>query len=713
LDSFVEFKKTGLSDSFISSKIENTTELEVRSRREELGLNISIKQIDTLAGEYPTQTNYLYTTYHGDNNDTEAFPENKTIIVLGSGTYKIGSSVEFDYCSVKCMQSFRAMGYKTIMINYNPETISTDFDNCDKLYFEELNLERVIDIYKYEKAYGIVVSMGGQEPNNIALDLYNYGLNIIGTSPKSIDTCEDRNKYSSLLDKLSIQQPAWLSASSKFEIKNFINNVKYPVLIRPSYVLSGAAMHIVRDDDQLLLCLNDAKDISPNHPVVITKFVEGAIEVDMDTICNNGELVTYAISEHLENAGVHSGDATLILPPHTLSNVICERLVEIAKEIGKNLNISGLFNTQFLVKDDWIGVIETNLRASRSIPFVSKTYNIDFIDLACKAMINEVIGEITSKKVSHYCVKCPQFSFTRLPEADPILGVEMKSTGEVACFGQTVQEAYIKSLVASRCGLKLKKQYTILRIDNETNLENYVKLGYTILQYDDKDIDWSKIDIAIDCSNSKENRKVRRNAIDFSVYLITNKQQVQMLSESLNSNLRIDPYSNYKEQIGKKNIKLFVRQGFTQSNEAIRNKIQLSLDNLSRMKLEDRYVSLSTGYDAESRNTFKINYEILEKREFNPTNFRESRLSKMSESNAFLILRTGMSESTVFEIAYNILKGKNIPIFVAIDGDKEIKTTLIRDLDGFENANVTYKNIESGIENLADDPDFQNFIQQL
>lgn len=707
----LELKKNGYSDRQISN-IYLTDEQFISKKRYDLGIGFYIRQIDTLAGEYPTETNYLYTSYHGDSDDIEITNKTKKIIILGSGTYRIGSSVEFDYCSVKSASYFRKQGYETIMINYNPETMSTDFDNSDKLYFEELSFESVYDIYTKEKAYGIIVSMGGQEPNNIAYKLYLAGCNILGTHPGNIDKCENRSKYSTMLDTLKIEQPEWLSASNTKDINQFIEKNGYPLLVRPSYVLSGAAMRIVNNKKEMDKCLKDAVDISPEFPVVITKFINGCREVDVDAVASSGNIITYAISEHLENAGVHSGDATLVLPSYSIKDEAKKNMIDRISKIAKTLEISGIFNTQFLVKDEWIGVIETNLRASRSIPFVSKTLDIDFIELACEAMLGKYL-EVVNKTPNFYGVKCPQFSFTRLPEADPLLGVEMSSTGEVACFGNTLEEAYIKSLISSRCGLKTKDKMDILVLDN-TDVNLLREKGHKIIT-DTKDIDWKKVDLVIDTSCSNDTKNLRRNAVDFSKYLVTNEQQVKLLSSSLETKLMVEPYSFYKyrNQKDKRNINIFVRQGFTESNLETSQKLQLALDKLNYYNTEDRRITLVTGTIAESQETFKKNFELREGKTFNPTNFRNYRLQKLKEADAIIVFRTGLSESTVFELAYNIFKGKNIPIFYAIDEDCDIKTTLLRDLNGFNNAKVVYKKIIGGISEIDNDPDFIDFINNL
>lgn len=712
-------KQTGFSDYSLSKNL-NTTENDIRKFRKDNNIIINIKQIDTLAGEFPANTNYLYTTYNAISDDLFNKPleisENKLkIIILGSGTYRIGSSVEFDYCSVKCMEYLRSIGHEIIMINYNPETVSTDFDISDKLYFEEISFERVVDIYEKEKADGIIVSMGGQEPNNIALKLHNYGIKILGTSPISIDNCENRQKYSSMLDELKINQPAWICANNKDSINNFIEKNKFPIIVRPSYVLSGAAMRIIYNNNELEICLNDAIEISPKYPVVLTKFIQNSREYDVDAIYSNNKLITYAISEHVENAGVHSGDATLVLPPYNLNKELETKLVNVITKIGKKLNVNGIYNTQFLVKDDWYGVIETNLRASRSIPFVSKTLNIDFIQLATKSILGDTNLDFTTNKINYYGVKCPQFSFQRLPNADPILGIEMASTGEVACFGNTIEEAYLKSLIASRSGLPIKDKLNICVLPNnnlDIELKIYKKLGHNIINYF-SDIKWKNIDIVIDCSNNLENRELRRNAIDFSKYLITNQQQVELLGKSLNANILCNSYDIYKNNINKKNIKLFIRQGFTESNINIQNKLQIAYNSLSNLYINNKKMTLITGDKAETNNTFKINFEIKNNIEFNPINFRNIRLNQLNNADAMIIFRTNLSESTVFEVVYNILKGPNIPIFFAIDASAPIKTTLLKELNGFCGASVKYKVLKNGIENITKDPDFIKFITNI
>ncbi|APA06897.1 hypothetical protein sscle_02g016670 [Sclerotinia sclerotiorum 1980 UF-70] len=442
-------KKLGFSDKQIANAV-NSTEDEVRARRKSFGITPFVKRIDTLAAEFPASTNYLYTTYNATTHDV-TFDDNGTII-LGSGVYRIGSSVEFDWCAVSATLALREMGKKTVMIN----TYSTDFDTADKLYFEELSYERVMDIYELENATGVVVSVGGQLPQNIALRLQETGgAKILGTDPKDIDKAEDRQKFSAILDSIGVDQPAWKELTSVADAEAFAEEVSYPVLVRPSYVLSGAAMTVIRSKDELKEKLEAASNVSPDHPVVITKFIEGAEEIDVDGVGSNGKLILHAVSEHVEQAGVHSGDATLVLPPASLDQTTMDRVKEIAEKVAKAWSITGPFNMQIIKAQDPEGglpqlkVIECNLRASRSFPFVSKVLGVNFIDVATKALVGQNVPEpqdLMAIKRDYLATKVPQFSWTRLAGADPFLGVEMSSTGEIACFGKDLVEAYWASL---------------------------------------------------------------------------------------------------------------------------------------------------------------------------------------------------------------------------------------------------------------------------
>lgn len=446
-------KKLGFSDRQIAQCV-GCSEDDVRARRKGFGIRPFVKKIDTLAAEFPADTNYLYTTYNATSHDV-TFDDHGTII-LGSGVYRIGSSVEFDWCAVNATLSLKKMGKKTVMINYNPETYSTDFDTADKLYFEELSYERVMDIYELESASGVVVSVGGQLPQNIALRLQETGkAHVLGTDPQDIDKAEDRHKFSQILDSINVDQPAWKELTSVSDAESFANEVGYPVLVRPSYVLSGAAMSVIHSEDELKDKLLYASAVSPDHPVVITKFIEGAEEIDVDAVASGGKLILHAVSEHVEAAGVHSGDATLVLPPVNLDQTILARVKEIAKKVAQAWRITGPFNMQIIKAKNASGgepalkVIECNLRASRSFPFVSKVLGTNFIDVATKALLDRDVPEaqdLMAVKRNYLATKVPQFSWTRLAGADPFLGVEMSSTGEIACFGKDLIEAYWTSL---------------------------------------------------------------------------------------------------------------------------------------------------------------------------------------------------------------------------------------------------------------------------
>ncbi|MGE5680244.1 MAG: carbamoyl-phosphate synthase (glutamine-hydrolyzing) large subunit [Bacillota bacterium] len=455
-----EAKQRGYSDKQIGM-ILGETEISVRNIRKKHNIVPAIKQIDTLAAEYPAKTNYLYLTYNGIEDDIKT-GEKDQIVVLGSGAYRIGSSVEFDWCCVNSVETLNKLEYKTIMINCNPETVSTDYDICDKLYFEELTFERVLDIYEKENPQGIIVSMGGQIPNNLAMKLHNAGLKILGTSPLQIDNAENRHKFSRILDELGVDQPQWSELTSLKEAKEFASKVDYPVLIRPSYVLSGAAMSIVLDEDELEIYLNKASEISKEHPVVISKFITGGKEIEVDAVAKEGELFCYAISEHVENAGVHSGDATIVLPPQRTYLETMRRVKIITRQIAEALEITGPFNIQFIAKDNDVKVIECNLRASRSFPFVSKVLKINFIDIATKLIMGEKVNRIdkSSFDLDFVGVKASQFSFTRLKGSDPVVGVEMSSTGEVACLGDDFNEAFLKSIIST--GFRIPKKGVLL-----------------------------------------------------------------------------------------------------------------------------------------------------------------------------------------------------------------------------------------------------------
>ena len=580
-------KKTGFSDKQIGLLV-NADEFEVRSKRKEFNIIPVVKQIDTMAAEYPAQTNYLYMTYNGTENDVER-EQDESIIVLGGGAYRIGSSVEFDWCCVNSVLTLNKLDYKTIMINYNPETVSTDHDICDKLYFEEMSLERVLDIYEKEAPLGIIVSMGGQIPNNLAMKLKNNRCNIIGTDPTNIDKAEDRNKFSDILDTLGIDQPEWEELTDLESAKAFAKKVNYPVLIRPSYVLSGAAMSIVLTQEELEEYLKKASDISQEHPVVISKFITEAREIEVDAVSNNGKLFCYAISEHVENAGVHSGDATIVLPPQRTYLETMRRVKIITKQVAEAFEITGPFNIQFIAKDNEVKVIECNLRASRSFPFVSKVLKLNFIDIATRLMMGEKIPKVdkSSFDVDYVGVKASQFSFTRLKGSDPIVGVEMSSTGEVACLGDDFNEAFLKSLIST--GFKVPEKGVLLSTGTlkekaeflaeiktlqEMGLKFYATKGtadfYKInginmevlnRPYDNTEpsiinyLESGKIDLVINIPKTDERVEldsdyiVRRRTIDLNIPLITNiqfaKRFVKALKKYNYNNLSVKSWDEY------------------------------------------------------------------------------------------------------------------------------------------------------------------------
>jgi len=557
-----EAKERGFSDLQIAG-FTNSNEFEVRKVRKALNVIPVVKQIDTLAAEYPAQTNYLYLTYHGEEDDIPT-GEKDQIVVLGSGAYRIGSSVEFDWCCVNAVMTLNKLNHKTIMINCNPETVSTDYDICDKLYFEQITFERVLDIYDKENPSGIVISMGGQTPNNLATRLHKEGIKILGTSPDKIDSAENRNRFSSILDTIKVDQPEWKELTSYAKAKEFAHKVDYPVLIRPSYVLSGAAMSIVLTDEELKTYLKNAAAISKEYPVVISKFITDAREIEVDAVAEKGNLFCYAISEHVENAGVHSGDATIVLPPQRTYLETMRRVKIITKEIAKALNITGPFNIQFIAKDNEVKVIECNLRASRSFPFVSKVLKINFIEIATKLMMGEKVPKIdkSSFDVDYVGVKAPQFSFTRLKGSDPVLGVEMASTGEVACLGDDFNEAFLKSFLSTghnipKKGVMLstgtpkdkaefldgaKKLYAMgLKFYATKGTADFLKnygIKATVLHWPlvNKEpnivtyLNNGKIDLVINIPKSEEKFEldndyvVRRKAIDMNINLITNLQ---------------------------------------------------------------------------------------------------------------------------------------------------------------------------------------------
>ena len=452
-------RAVGLEDELKSMR---KASLVVRTRRKNYGILPVVKQIDTLAAEYPAQTNYLYVTYAGVKSDITFENDKRSIIVLGSGAYRIGSSVEFDWCGVQALNTIRKEGYRSVMINYNPETVSTDYDMCDRLYFDELTFERVMDIIDLETPHGVIVSTGGQIPNNLAMLLDEQHVPILGTKAQDIDNAEDRAKFSQMLTNNGINQPEWSALTSMEDIDRFIERVGFPVLVRPSYVLSGAAMNVCSNEDELKRFLQLAANVSEDHPVVVSKFIEHAKEIEMDAVAKNGEVIAYAISEHIEFAGVHSGDATIQFPPQKLYVETVRRCKRVGRQIAKELHINGPFNIQFMARDNDILVIECNLRASRSFPFVSKVLKINLIELATRVMLGLPVEKPNKNlfDLDYVGIKASQFSFNRLQKADPVLGVDMSSTGEVGCLGDDPNTALLKSMLS--VGHRIPKKNILL-----------------------------------------------------------------------------------------------------------------------------------------------------------------------------------------------------------------------------------------------------------
>lgn len=596
-DLILRAKQQGFSDFQIARAIFKYTRedleeasLEIRKMRKEMGILPVVKQIDTLAAEYPAQTNYLYLTYNGIEHDIAYTHEKPAVVVLGSGAYRIGSSVEFDWCGVNALNTIRKEGYHSVMINYNPETVSTDYDESDRLYFDELTFERVMDILELEDPKGVILSTGGQIPNNLAVRLDQQNVNILGTTAKSIDNAEDRHKFSAMLDRLGIDQPAWRELSSLEDINQFVSEVGFPVLVRPSYVLSGAAMNVCSNHSELERFLQLAANVSQKHPVVVSQFIEHAKEVEMDAVARNGEIVAYAISEHIEFAGVHSGDATIQFPAQKLYVETVRRIKRISRQIAEALNISGPFNIQFLAKDNDIKVIECNLRASRSFPFVSKVLKINFIDLATRIMLGLPVEkpEKNAFDLDYVGIKASQFSFTRLQKADPVLGVDMTSTGEVGCIADDTDEAILKSMLS--VGQRIPKKNVLLstggykqKVDMMDACRLLTQKGYTIyategthrflqdngipsirVYWPDEEgkpqavslLQDHTIDLVVNINKNlsqgelTNGYKLRRSAIDLNIPLITNARLASAFITAFCrlsiDDIQIKPWSEYK-----------------------------------------------------------------------------------------------------------------------------------------------------------------------
>ncbi len=568
-DLLLDAKKAGFSDFQIARSVLHSAKsnmhqslLMVREFRKKSGIIPYVKQIDTLAAEYPARTNYLYLTYSGEEHDIPFEKDGKSVVVLGSGAYRIGSSVEFDWCSVSALQTVNQQGYRSVMINYNPETVSTDYDICDRLYFDELSFERVMDIIELESPKGVILSMGGQIPNNLAMRLYEQNVPVLGSSPVSIDQAENRHKFSSLLDRLKIDQPRWKELTSMEDIYQFVDDIGFPVLIRPSYVLSGAAMNVVSNKEELEYFLKLAANVSKQYPVVVSEFIQQAKEIEIDAVARHGELITYAISEHVEFAGVHSGDATIVFPAQKVYFETIRRIKRITREIAKALDITGPFNIQFLAKDNDIKVIECNLRASRSFPFVSKVLKVNFIDIATRVLLGLPVEKPhkSAFDIDYIGVKAPQFSFSRLQKADPVLGVDMASTGEVGCLGDTFYEAILTAMLSvgytipkknillstgemrskvellNSCRMLYEKGYNLFATKGTQQFLELNGIPATALHWPDEDrkpnvLDYLRsrtIDLVInipkDLSKTElsNDYMIRRSAVDFNIPLITN-----------------------------------------------------------------------------------------------------------------------------------------------------------------------------------------------
>ena len=593
-DMMREVKSCGFSDFQIARFVLKPTgnmeqaNLEVRKFRKAMGILPAVKRIETVGGEHPELTNYLYMTYCTMGYDVNYYHNEKSVVVLGSGAYRIGSSVEFDWCSVNAINTARKLGYKSIMINYNPETVSTDYDMCDRLYFDELSFERVLDVIDLEQPRGVIVSVGGQIPNNLAMKLYRQDVPILGTSPVNIDRAENRDKFSAMLDKLGIDQPAWRALTSHEDIKEFIKEVGYPVLVRPSYVLSGAAMNVCYSDEELDRFLNMATEVSKDYPVVVSQFMQDTKEIEFDAVAQQGEIVEYAISEHIEFAGVHSGDATLVFPAQQIYYSTIRQLKKISRQIAKELNISGPFNIQYLAKGQTVKVIECNLRASRSFPFVSKILKHNLIETATRIMLDAPYTKPDKSEfdIDRIGVKASQFSFARLQNADPVLGVDMSSTGEVGCLGDDMNEALLNALIATgyrlpkksilissggargkmdlldACKMLNAKGYEIYGTHGTAKYLNENGVPTTAVAWPDEEganvldlIAQHKFDLIVNVPKNQTKReltngyKIRRAAIDHNIPLMTNarlaKAFIEAFTEKKMEDLQIKSWQEY------------------------------------------------------------------------------------------------------------------------------------------------------------------------
>jgi carbamoyl-phosphate synthase large subunit len=579
----LDLKQSGVSDKRIG-ELTGKTGLEIRALRKALEITPSVFQIDTLAGEFPSDTNYLYMTYNGQHHDVEPL-EQDGVVILGSGPYRIGSSVEFDWTSVSTVEALKRHQKQSIVVNCNPETVSTDYDISDRLYFEELTFERIADICEFESPYGVIVSVGGQTPNNRVRALHSYGFSILGTSALDIDRAENRKKFSQLLDTLGIHQPAWDTFVSIEELTRFVERVGYPVLVRPSYVLSGSAMNVCYTQEQLEQYTREAAAVSPEHPITVSKFFQKVKEIELDAVAQHGEVKAFVISEHVENAGVHSGDATIVLPPQTLNEETKARIEAVGRAVANALSITGPFNIQFLAKDNQVYVIEANLRASRTFPFISKVTGINFIELFVDALFEEVPA-VSIPPLTFTAVKAPQFSFSRLTGADPVLGVEMASTGEVACFGEDLEEAYLKAIIAT--GGRVPQKGIFISLGGDDKKARFLEsakllatLGvplyatektsaflrthgidttmlYKLHEHKEPNIltyfRENKVDLAINVVDQHTTKEVddgyrmRRYAIDHNIHLFTKIKQARLFTKALiEKDLETIPIKSWNE----------------------------------------------------------------------------------------------------------------------------------------------------------------------
>jgi carbamoyl-phosphate synthase large subunit len=730
-------KRAGFSDRTLAARL-GRTEVEVQDLRRRHGIVPRLAQIDTVAAEYPAETNYLHLTYGTEHHDVPPTTRKK-ILVLGSGPYRIGSSVEFDWCAVNAVTEARALGYDTLLLNCNPETVSTDYDVCDRLIFDEITLESILAICDVEQPDAVVVSMGGQTPNNLALALHQAGVRLLGTPATAIDIAESRDKFSAMLDRLRIEQPRWARVSAIANLDGLVDSLGgYPVLVRPSYVLSGAAMRVVWSADTLREYVEKATQLSPDHPVVISKFEVDALEIELDAVARDGELLLWAVSEHVEKAGVHSGDATLVFPAQGLSPRIIAEAREIGRMLARALLITGPFNVQLIVKQDALLVIECNLRASRSFPFVSKALGVNLIREATRAMLGaSPSADLVENRFDpdYVAVKASQFSFDRLRGACPKLGVEMMSTGEVACFGDTKDEALLKAMLAS--GFRLPSKGALLLFDAFADTCSIAEeaarlkaLGLAVyalpptmasvphvvgpreVRLEDgsaeKTLRNGLIDVVFSASGGSSgaregsNLVLERLAIDLGIPVVgeavLSRSVIRALASTPLKSLESKPWKHYLmraprgadrsltprtagSDVTPGPLRIFIRQPFSQTTAREQAMVQSVLDLMRELNGRPHHLEFLTGDHAERSDTFRGRFELDTGRSFTPRIFRAARLKLLGRADAMIVIRTGLSESGAFELAYNIFGGNRVPVFFAIWKQTPFETTLLRDLD--------------------------------